>query len=175
PLTTGDGGSSIYFEDGSGLVVRYNFVEGPSPGPLYTHATGVEVYGNVFTSMSGSLYASGSANVYHNVFHDLSGAMSGGDLTAHNNVFALSAPTDEPFGATSSLDESHNLFAAGTPTANSFAGDPAFVDPSAGDFHLQPTSDCIDSGTDVGLTHDMDGVPVPQGSAPDVGAFEYVP
>lgn len=175
PLTTGDGGASIYFHDGTGLVVRYNVVEGPSPGPLYTHATSVEVYGNVFSSMSGGLYASSSANVYHNVFHDLPSAMSGGDLVAHNNVFALSAPTDEPFGSTASLDESHNLFASGTATANSFVGDPAFVDATAGDFHLQATSDCIDSGIDVGLALDMDGVAVPQGSAPDVGAFEYVP
>ena len=36
-------------------------------------------------------------------------------------------------------------------------------------------SPCIDAGTDVSLTKDYDGRPVPNGSAPDIGAFEYHP
>jgi len=50
--------------------------------------------------------------------------------------------------------------------------DPKFVNPSSFDFHLEPTSPCIDAGTDVGLIQDFEGNPVPQGSAPDIGAFE---
>ena len=50
--------------------------------------------------------------------------------------------------------------------------DPAFV--STDDFHLQHTSACINTGLDVGLTSDYDGITVPQGSAVDIGAFEYV-
>lgn len=173
PLTTGDGGASIYFHDGAGLIVRYNLVQGPSPGPLYSHAADLQIYGNVFTTMSGGVFASHSATLYNNVFHQLPAAVSGGAIVAKNNVFALVSASDPAFGTTTSLDESHNLFAVGEPTPNSIAGDPAFVDPSAGDFHLQAGSDCIDHGTDVGLSEDMDGVPIPQGAAPDIGAYEY--
>ena len=56
--------------------------------------------------------------------------------------------------------------------------DPLFVNESGNmntpaDFHLQPTSPAINTGIDVGLTEDLDGVSVPQGSAPDIGAYEY--
>jgi len=51
--------------------------------------------------------------------------------------------------------------------------DPLFVSTSAPDFHLQPTSPCIDAGTYMGLTQDYAGNPVPLGSAPDIGAYEH--
>jgi hypothetical protein len=51
-------------------------------------------------------------------------------------------------------------------------GDPLFV--SAGtDFHLQSTSAARDAGTDLGYTLDFDDNPVPDGSAPDMGAYEF--
>lgn len=48
------------------------------------------------------------------------------------------------------------------------------ADPISHDFHLRPDSICIDSGMDVGLTRDYDGNAVPQGRAPDIGAYEHV-
>ncbi len=50
---------------------------------------------------------------------------------------------------------------------------PLFV--SASDYHLQPTSPAINAGADVGLTSDFAGTAIPQGSAPDIGAYEYYP
>jgi parallel beta-helix repeat protein len=52
-------------------------------------------------------------------------------------------------------------------------GDPAFADPSAWDYHLTAASQAIDYGVDTGVTTDRDGNPRPQGSAPDLGAYEY--
>ena len=49
--------------------------------------------------------------------------------------------------------------------------DPLFIDASNGNFHLQFNSLCINKGTDVGLTEDMEGNPVDY--APDIGAYEY--
>jgi len=56
--------------------------------------------------------------------------------------------------------------------ANSITSDP--VVSSTSDFHLQNTSPCIDTGTDVSLTTDYDGVAIPQGAGVDRGAYEYL-
>lgn len=50
---------------------------------------------------------------------------------------------------------------------------PLFI--SSSDYHLGPTSPAINAGTDVGLTSDFAGTSIPQGSAPDIGAYEYYP
>ena len=51
---------------------------------------------------------------------------------------------------------------------------PGFADAANSNFHLAEGSPCVDAGADVGLEADYDGTPVPQGGAPDIGAFEYV-
>jgi hypothetical protein len=52
----------------------------------------------------------------------------------------------------------------------SLNSDPLFV--SSSDFRLKPSSPAIDAGVNVGLTKDILGVAIPQGSAPDIGAYE---
>ncbi|MEA1925484.1 MAG: right-handed parallel beta-helix repeat-containing protein [Candidatus Altiarchaeota archaeon] len=55
---------------------------------------------------------------------------------------------------------------------NSLAANPGFIDESSGDFRVDNTSLCIDSGTDAGLDRDLFGNTVPYGIAPDIGIFE---
>ncbi len=55
--------------------------------------------------------------------------------------------------------------------AFSIVENPMFVDVFNNNFHLQSNSLCINKGTDVGLTEDMEGNPVDY--APDIGAYEY--
>jgi len=52
-----------------------------------------------------------------------------------------------------------------TPGLDDISEDPLFI--SNDNFHLQLGSPCIDAGKDIGLPY--------YGSAPDMGAFEYVP
>lgn len=57
---------------------------------------------------------------------------------------------------------------------NNHWGDPDFVDPDNGDYHIGPVSDAIDAGIDAGVTRDIDNQPRPYQS-PDIGADEYWP
>ncbi len=54
-------------------------------------------------------------------------------------------------------------------------GDPAFVNPAAGDYHIQAHSAARDTGVDAGIPVDIDGEPRPFGPAPDIGADEWKP
>jgi len=62
---------------------------------------------------------------------------------------------------------------------NSMTGNPRFINKSGDysrdtDFLLQKNSRAIDKGTDVGLTRDCSGNPIPSGCAPDIGAYERI-
>jgi hypothetical protein len=47
-----------------------------------------------------------------------------------------------------------------------------FVDPDKGDWRPKPGGPLIDAGVAVGLKEDIEGAKVPQGKAPDIGAYE---
>ena len=58
--------------------------------------------------------------------------------------------------------------------SNNFKDDPSFVDADRGNLQLKAGSPCIDAGKTLGLvTTDRLGVARPQGSAYDIGAYEY--
>lgn len=57
---------------------------------------------------------------------------------------------------------------------HSILADPLFVNVGAYDFRLQSNSPAIDKGTYLGIEIDKGGNLVPQGGAPDLGAYEYV-
>jgi hypothetical protein len=54
-------------------------------------------------------------------------------------------------------------------------GDPLFVDASSGDLRLGAGSPAIDKGEITIFASDIRGAAVPQGSAPDIGAYESSP
>jgi len=89
-------------------------------------------------------------------------------VEVRNNIFYNSTVADIQWGDSPQgvivLD--HNLFNT---------TDPKFVNASAGDFHLLPGSPAIDAGVALpNVTHDLDGIPRPQGEGYDIGAYEYV-
>lgn len=60
-----------------------------------------------------------------------------------------------------------------TGTINVF-GDPDFVDPDTGDYHIGPNSAALDAGVDASVMVDIDSQPRAY-QAPDLGADEYWP
>lgn len=62
-------------------------------------------------------------------------------------------------------------------TTNELSGelDPGFVNINDANFRLESDSDAVNGGIDVGARFDLDGVPIPQGGSPDMGAYELIP
>jgi hypothetical protein len=57
--------------------------------------------------------------------------------------------------------------------ANSVDSDPRFINPGSANFQLNSNSPAINTGANIGLSLDFNGASVPQGSAPDMGAYEF--
>jgi hypothetical protein len=56
---------------------------------------------------------------------------------------------------------------------NDVRGDPAFMNPAGGDYHIHFFSAAVDRGVDAGIPFDMDGEPRPIGLRVDLGADEF--
>jgi predicted outer membrane repeat protein len=78
------------------------------------------------------------------------------------------------------VDEDYNLFFGNITNTlgvksggHSLVGDPKFIDPLNGDYHLQFGSAAIDRGVEAGVYIDLDGNSRPRGAGFDIGAYEY--
>ncbi len=59
-----------------------------------------------------------------------------------------------------------------TRETHSLAAEPALANPAKRDFHLRADSPCLDAADGAGMYANIEGVSVPQGAAPDMGAHE---
>lgn len=140
-------------------------------GILLSSGTGNIAYNNlVFSNSAGILVYSTSVDgeVYNNtLYSNTSGGYTGiviqagstGAIVKNNIVYLPSSISD-----------------SGTATvlSNNLTTDPHFVDLSANNFYLQATSPAIDGGQTIsGVTTDFAGVPRPQGTGYEIGAYEY--
>jgi hypothetical protein len=92
----------------------------------------------------------------------------GAPIEVRNNIFYNSEIEDIHFDSGVPQQEvtlDHNLLSS---------TDPKFVNPTAGNFHLQSNSPAINAGVTItNVTDDFDGISRPQGGAYDIGAYEY--
>lgn len=118
-----------------------------------------------------SLGGTGSVEIVNNTvftqraFHGIWVEDVEAPIVRNNISYTISGAALTITRSTSSAGVSNNLT----------SGDPKFVNMSALDFHLQSNSPAINTGVSMGAPYnsDKDGKTRPQGSAWDIGAYEY--
>jgi uncharacterized repeat protein (TIGR01451 family) len=95
------------------------------------------------------------------VGHDVGIRLTEGNTVTINGVLWHDAPI--------TVSQSASAFAT---VQNERTGNPAFLDPDSGDYHIGPGSAAIDAGVDAGVDRDVDGESRPLGSGYDLGADE---
>jgi len=156
--------------DGHGTEIAYNYMYDyrsmglyfdANSDNYYVHHNVVEKCGN-FNALWGSIAY--NMRIYNNTI--LGPAVMNSQDTEFiikNNIFGTIART--PAGYVTSENIALN------------AVDPytVFAGYDAGNYRLKSGSPAIDTGVDLGFSEDFDGTAIPQGAAPDIGAFEHVP
>jgi hypothetical protein len=120
--------------------------------------------------------------VYHNGLADSWGGgiiveYSGAtNIRVRNNIVSQNGNNQLVNNAGGNAAITNNLIdgSGGITGSSSVTGNPQFVNPSGGDFHIQSTSPAIDKGTSTDAPNvDFDGNARPKGAGYDIGAFEY--
>lgn len=191
--TTCDGLNFATVDPSQGAVKAYNNViydvgNGPDPSDGSSDYAGIYVANIHYTGPT----ESGNVQIFNNTLVNCGSrgtgsagaiAVASGPVGAalHDNLIVATG-SEAYFSSDSDASKitgSNNLFfgagsAPGGLTA-SVSGDPLFVDQAGDNFRLKAGSPAIDAGVATSATTDFDGVPRPQGSAFDIGAFEAVP
>jgi hypothetical protein len=159
-------GEAAYYGDISDLVFQNNiFAHGGAWGMSVHQIKNVTAVHNVFADIQ-----------YHGI-----GFRDGATGVVQDNIF-YNAGSNYWASDGGAVLGSHNLLydPTGTIDPNDFPDDlvnldPQLANPAGDDYHPVAGSPAIDAGTFVGVTHDLDAHPRPQGSAVDIGAYEFTP
>lgn len=164
---------------------------------IYAHGTNATIINNVFYNMTDGWavhMADGTNNwlIANNTFAFPHTTQTGHimfwntsvNVTIRNNIFYNPGPyaISRYTANISNCSVDHNLIVGGSMmsdssgcsmSANTSTSDPKFANVSNFDFHVLQGGPGIDQGVPAAAV-DMAGVARPQGSAPDIGAYEYV-
>ena len=142
------------------------------------------------TNGNGSgVYLDGPANLLHttivsNTGGDGSGVYVTGDVVTLTNIILADQPVGIHVTTWTTATIVNGVLWHNTPVTlsqeagpvvtvqNQCQGNPAFVNPSAWDYHIGATSAAVDAGIEAGITMDMDGEARPFDAGPDLGADE---
>ncbi|MGQ0600103.1 MAG: choice-of-anchor Q domain-containing protein [Anaerolineales bacterium] len=178
-VTTNDGAVYIRGETSGPRVAMDNNIFGANQS--VAGAADVALGGNFPSRLDG----------WHNTFTSAGGVglalVAGDDVDGDSVVltntivsgYTVGVQTG-PFAATLTLNGvlwdnvSTPTVGSGITVTNAYTGSAGFANPPARDYHLTAGSTAIDRGVNAGPAVDIDGDARPQGSAPDLGADEYL-
>jgi|GEM_PF-1176289 len=189
----GSDGDGFTSHNSSSGVIRYSYAANNKKTDVCLTGTGsFSIYDNIFyhdtVGTLALVYLQGTTHTFYNndvVSKGNTGTgvqvITGTSATLKNNIiygFTTGIVADSGSTATSDYDllyqngsAQYTGISAGI---HSLSQNPVFADLSSNDFRLQDSSPAINAGTDVALTSDYVGTAVPQGSTPDIGAYEYL-
>jgi hypothetical protein len=182
----------IGYNGGASITIDRSVVEGGDPGINVSAFSSMHVTNSVFVNQgtNGGWFtvesnALGTSTVRFSTFYNgllKCGNTAGtGFVTSSNNIYVNArggAPADTATGTycSHSYDLIKPQSAAVPGPGNILNGEPKWYAPFSGDFHLQAGSSAIDTADpNAAESVDFDGVARPQGTARDIGAFEYKP
>ncbi|MFA5124896.1 MAG: right-handed parallel beta-helix repeat-containing protein [Patescibacteria group bacterium] len=158
----------------NGNAVIYNVIYNEGDGIQLYNFANVAVYNNtVYNSKRFGLVLAGSLITGAQVKNNIISTMADGN-TSGNYKTLLGI-----VGATGNTINYNLYYPSGSYTkpagqdVNSLIVDPKFNNAIAYDFSLQAISPAINKGAVLGLTPDYIGLAVPQGTVPDMGAYEF--
>ena len=173
---TGGGAYAMYYSGGQFLNSALNNCLMVGNSATNGGAVGVSVGCNL--TLNNCTISGNSASVRGGGGSSL-GITGESTLSASNCIiFGNTAPTGPNYAFASASEMSLNYCCTvplPTSGTGNFTNAPLFVNQSGGDFHLQSTSPCINSGdnTYVLSSTDLDGNPRIVGNYVDMGAYEY--
>jgi predicted outer membrane repeat protein len=162
-------GGGLYHSTGDGRVVNALFARNASP-------SGVDL----------GLFSSGNVQVLHTTIASPT-LTSGSAIFINSGIVGITNTivTSHTVGinrAAGTVNEDYNLFFGNTTDKNGtisggthdIAGsNPSFVNPALDNYHINVGSPAIDTGTNAGVTTDIDGQSRPSGLGFDIGYDEY--
>ena len=148
---TSGNGSGVYIESSSPRLSHNTIV----------HNTGGEGSG-VFVTGFGSI--SSTAALFNTILvsHTVGISITGGNTVTVQGVLWYGTPITTSQEATATLV-----------VQDQYSGDPAFLNPEHGDYHIGSLSAAIDRGVNASIYNDFDGLSRPLGNGFDLGAYEY--
>jgi hypothetical protein len=159
-------GEAAYYGDISDLVFSNNvFAHGGAWGMSVHQIQNVTAVHNLFADIRyhGIGFRDGATGVVrNNIFYDAGSnywASDGGSVEGSHNI----------------LFQTEGLIDPGEFPDDLVNVDPRFAAPDGDDYHIGADSPAIDAGLDVGVTHDLEGNPRPQGDGYDIGPYEFTP
>jgi PKD repeat protein len=157
---------------GGGIAVRAGTVEGQNDVVARNTSTwdGVYLFGGTLTARHWTLAENGSYGLTTN---------NGGVAVLTNTIVASHTLVGFwGFGVTADdtlFFDNGAPCGGGAACTDDLAGDPSFLDPVSGNYHIAPGSAALDQGVGAGVTTDIDGEPRPLCFGYDVGADELMP
>ena len=158
-----------------GVIIRNNLITNNAQNGIRTMSNihNLEIYNNTF-------YANGLNNDSTDADGDISVRFNTtGPITIKNNIFHNPDVHVQDREDSPNITLQNNLYwpsvkNIGVSDSKAVVGDPVFANAGAGDFHVKAGSKAIDTGVSLTqVTADRDGISRPQGTAYDMGAYEY--